>query len=181
MVAPAVVAGIAGRTALKQGIKIAAKQGVKQGAKAAATGAAKRSAKGVITEAMPTLSRFASNPAMAKRFLKTKAGKKAMFNFGTDLLSTDDAQHSIEKIIKQMKGKMKGRQDFDSATQEFNASQINTDEIKNKLHSGELTAEDMTRLTADMKQSIAEMQDILQKLESMQTVQLQQENAQATR
>lgn len=186
MVAPVVVA--AGRVAVTQGAKIVAKQAakaaVKQGAKTAAKTAAKQGAKAaakqgakavasksagkIVTEAMPTISRLAKNPRVAGRFLGTKAGKKAMFNFGIDFLNSKEAMRAIEKFVNNNMRKMSKSQE-----EKYTNAKNNVRNSKEAISSQDLTPEQVQEIARNMKQSIAEMRTILEQLEGAKTAQNQ--------
>ncbi|MBO5740199.1 MAG: hypothetical protein J6R52_04000 [Alphaproteobacteria bacterium] len=186
MVAPVVVA--AGRVAVTQGAKIVAKQtakaAVKQGAKTAAKTAAKQGAKAaakqgakavasksagkIVTEAMPTISRLAKNPRVAGRFLGTKAGKKAMFNFGIDFLNSKEAMRAIEKFVNNNMRKMSKSQE-----EKYTNAKNNVRNSKEAISSQDLTPEQVQEIARNMKQSIAEMRAILEQLEGAKTAQNQ--------
>lgn len=182
MVAPVVVA--AGRVAITQGAKIAAKQAVKQGAKTAAKTAAKQGAKAaakqggkavasksagkIVTEAMPTITRLAKNPRVAGRFLGTKAGKKAMFNFGIDFLNSKEAMRAIEKFVNNNMRKMSKSQE-----EKYTNAKNNVRNSKEAISSRDLTPEQVQEIARNMKQSIAEMRTILEQLEGAKTAQNQ--------
>ncbi len=182
MVAPVVVA--AGRVAITQGAKIAAKQAVKQGAKTAAKTAAKQGAKAaakqggkavasksagkIVTEAMPTITRLAKNPRVAGRFLGTKAGKKAMFNFGIDFLNSKEAMRAIEKFVNNNMRKMSKSQE-----EKYTNAKNNVRNSKEAISSQDLTPEQVQEIARNMKQSIAEMRTILEQLEGAKTAQNQ--------
>ncbi len=182
MVAPVVAA--AGRVAITQGAKIVAKQAVKQGAKTAAKAAAKQGAKvaakqgakavasksagKIVTEAMPTITRLAKNPRVAGRFLGTKAGKKAMFNFGIDFLNSKEAMRAIEKFINNNMRKMSKSQQ-----EKYKNAKNNVRNNKDAISSRDLTPEQVQEIARNMKQSIAEMRAILEQLEGAKTAQNQ--------
>ncbi len=186
MVAPVVVA--AGRVAITQGAKIVAKQAakaaVKQGAKTAAKAAAKQGAKvaakqggkavasksagKIVTEAMPTITRLAKNPRVAGRFLGTKAGKKAMFNFGIDFLNSKEAMRAIEKFVNNNMRKMSKSQE-----EKYTNAKNNVRNSKDAISSRDLTPEQVQEISRNMKQSIAEMRAILEQLEGAKTAQNQ--------
>lgn len=186
MVAPVVVA--AGRVAVTQGAKIVAKQAakaaVKQGAKTAAKTAAKQGTKAaakqgtkavasksagkIVTEAMPTISRLAKNPRVAGRFLGTKAGKKAMFNFGIDFLNSKEAMRAIEKFVNNNMRKMSKSQE-----EKYKNAKNNVRNSKEAISSRDLTPEQVQEIARNMKQSIAEMRAILEQLEGAKTAQNQ--------
>ena len=174
MVAPVVVA--AGRVAVTQGAKIVAKQAakaaVKQGAKTAAKQGAKavasKSAGKIVTEAMPTISRLAKNPRVVGRFLGTKAGKKAMFNFGIDFLNSKEAMRAIEKFVNNNMRKMSKSQE-----EKYTNAKNNVRNSKEAISSRDLTPEQVQEIARNMKQSIAEMRTILEQLEGAKTAQNQ--------
>lgn len=186
MVAPVVAA--AGRVAVTQGAKIVAKQAakaaVKQGAKTAAKAAAKQGAKvaakqggkavasksagKIVAEAMPTITRLAKNPRVAGRFLGTKAGKKAMFNFGIDFLNSKEAMRAIEKFVNNNMRKMSKSQE-----EKYTNAKNNVRNSKDAISSRDLTPEQVQEIARNMKQSITEMRAILEQLEGAKTAQNQ--------
>ncbi len=194
MVAPVVAA--AGRVAVTQGAKIVAKAAVKQGAKTAAKAAAKQGAKAaakaaakqgakvaakqgakavasksagkIVTDAMPTITRLAKNPRVAGRFLGTKAGKKAMFNFGIDFLNSKEAMRAIEKFVNNNMRKMSKSQE-----EKYTNAKNNVRNSKEAISSRDLTPEQVQEIARNMKQSIAEMRAILEQLEGAKTAQNQ--------
>lgn len=158
----------AAKAAAKQGTKTAAKQGAKVAAKQGAKAVASKSAGKIVTEAMPTITRLAKNPRVAGRFLGTKAGKKAMFNFGIDFLNSKEAMHAIEKFINNNMRKMSKSQQ-----EKYTNAKNNVRNSKDAISSRDLTPEQVQEIARNMKQSIAEMRTILEQLEGAQTAQNQ--------
>lgn len=173
----ALVGRQAAKTAVKQGVKVAAKKGAKaaatKGAKVAAgkgaKAAASKSASKVFRNAIPTLSRLATNPGAAKRFLKTRAGKTALFNFGIDLLNTKDAQKAIESFISNRTKSGTNNPKMDAAEKKYQKAKARTSQAKSKMSGKDLTAQEVQELTEVMKQSIAEMHEYLEILEQNQS------------
>ncbi|MDO4423653.1 MAG: hypothetical protein Q4C08_02545 [Pseudomonadota bacterium] len=175
-----IVAKQAAKAAVKQGAKTAAKAAAKQGAKAAAKPGAKvaakqgakavasKSAGKIVTDAMPTITRLAKNPRVAGRFLGTKAGKKAMFNFGIDFLNSKEAMRAIEKFVNNNMRKMSKSQE-----EKYTNAKNNVRNSKEAIFSRDLTPEQVQEIARNMKQSIAEMRAILEQLEGAKTAQNQ--------
>ena len=192
MVAPVVAAGA--KIAVKQGVKIAAKQAAKAAAKQAAkkgakvaaaqvakkgaktaakkivkkgaTRAASRTAYSVLYDATPTFSRLLQNPAAAKRFLKTKAGKTAMFNLGMDLVRTKDAKNAINQIFKQTP-QTKRQEDL---IKQYESIQQRIDELQKQIKGNNKTTHDVKEMSAKMQRLLRDLMDILQKLKQSQVL-----------
>ena len=163
-----IVAKQAAKAAVKQGAKAAAKQGAKVAAKQGGKAVASKSAGKIVTEAMPTITRLAKNPRVAGRFLGTKAGKKAMFNFGIDFLNSKEAMRAIEKFINNNMRKMSKSQE-----EKYTNAKNNVRSNKDAISSRDLTPEQVQEISRNMKQSIAEMRAILEQLEGAKTAQNQ--------
>ena len=159
----------AAKTAVKQGVKVAAKKGAKAAATKGAKATASKSASKVFRNAIPTLSRLATNPGAAKRFLKTRAGKTALFNFGIDLLNTKDAQKAIESFISNRTKSGTNNPKMDAAEKKYQKAKARTSQVKSKMSGKDLTAQEVQELTEVMKQSIAEMHEYLEILEQNQS------------
>lgn len=174
--AASAAARIAAGTAAKQGARAAAGAAARQGARAAGT----RTAQGVFGSAMPTFARLIQNPNAAGRFLKSRAGKKAMFEFGIDLLNTKDAQRAADKIMSNIGNMFGGDKQYQETADKYRKNKAKTDDITDRVHGNNLTPEQVNELMLSMKQSIEEMREVLAVLERMQAIQMQNTTGQNT-
>ena len=129
-----------------------------------------------IARALPVIARFAKNPRVFKRFLGTKAGKKAMWKYGTMAVKSKTVQNGVAKFMSRAGNKMKGDKDYKKMEKEYALLQKKVAKLEAQLESAQVSQEKMQTLTFTLGRQVVEMQQLLTQMQAQyqKTVQAQQ-------
>lgn len=105
--------------------------------------------------------RILANPRVLKRFLGTRAGKKATLKYGSMLLNSRMAQNAIEKFINRNDDTMQNNKAYKQQKKEYIALQKRVARLEAQLDSARDNNEKMSELTFALGRSVVEMQNLL--------------------
>lgn len=128
--------------------------------------------------AIPVVVRAISKPKVFKRFLGTKAGKKAVLKWGKMLVNSKIAQSSIDKLMNRMGNSGKNSTKYKKMTKEYVALQKKVaaleeqlETVKNDNVALETKTFTLGRQVVQMQQLYKQMLTELQKQQQMMMVQ----------
>ena len=134
----------------------------------------------IIVRAIPTVVRAAAKPAVFKRFLGTKAGKKAILKYGTMLVKSKDVRNSIGNFINRNGNKMKNDKAYKQQVKEYANLQKRVEKLEKQLAIAQDNNEKIQTLTFSLGRSVVEMQQLLSQMQAQYQQALQQQIAMAT-
>lgn len=129
----------------------------------------------IIIRAIPTVMRAVSKPAVFKRFLGTKAGKKAVLKYGTMLVKSKDVRKAIGNFINRNGDKMKNDQAYKQQLKDYAAMEKRVEKLEQQLVAARDNNEKIQTLTFTLGRNVVEMQQLLTQMQAQyqQTVQRQ--------
>ncbi len=129
--------------------------------------------------AIPVVVRAISKPKVFKRFLGTKAGKKAVLKWGKMLVNSKIAQSSIDKLMNRMGNSGKNSTKYKKMTKEYVALQKKVaaleeqlETVKNDNVALETKTFTLGRQVVQMQQLYKQMLTELQKQQQMMMAQV---------
>lgn len=119
--------------------------------------------------------RVLANPKVLKRFLGTKAGRKAVYKYGSMLVNSKMAQDAVQKFMNKNGKSLSGNQDYAAQEKQFvklqkqiASLQAQIDKNKDDQIAMQTATFTMGRRVVEMQQLYAQMQMELNKMQQMQ-------------
>lgn len=110
--------------------------------------------------------RVLAKPAVIKRFLKTKAGKKTMFKFARMMMESKLIQKVIDKFTKKNDGVLRGNKEFKKLENEYKELQKKTQELQGKLEKMQENQQATEVLAFSLGRTVVEMKRLLEKMQA---------------
>ena len=118
--------------------------------------------------------RILANPKVLKRFLGTKAGKKATLKYGSMLLNSKMAQNAIGKFINRNGETMKDNKAYKQQLKDYARLQKRVEKLEGQLDNARDNGEKMSELTFTLGRNVVEMQRLLAQMHTQYQQQMQQ-------
>ena len=118
--------------------------------------------------------RVLANPKVLKRFLGTKAGKKATLKYGSMLLNSRMAQNAIGKFMNRNGDALKNDKAYKQQTKEYAALQKRVERLESQLDRAHDNNDKMSELTFTLGRSVVEMQHLLAQMQAQYQSHMQQ-------
>lgn len=118
--------------------------------------------------------RLLANPKVLKRFLGTKAGKKAALKYGNMLLNSKMAQNAIDKFMNKNGNAMKGDKVFKRQQKDYIALQKRVAKLEAQLDRAHDNNDKMSELTFSLGRNVVEMQRLLAQMQAQYQANIQQ-------
>lgn len=118
--------------------------------------------------------RLLANPKVLKRFLGTKAGKKAALKYGNMLLNSKMAQNAIDKFMNKNGNAMKGDKVFKRQQKDYIALQKRVAKLEAQLDRAHDNNDKMSELTFTLGRNVVEMQRLLAQMQAQYQANIQQ-------
>lgn len=118
--------------------------------------------------------RVLANPRVLKRFLGTKAGKKATLKYGSMLLNSRMAQNAIGKFMNRNGDALKNDKAYKQQTKEYAALQKRVERLESQLDRAHDNNDKMSELTFTLGRSVVEMQHLLAQMQAQYQSHMQQ-------
>lgn len=118
--------------------------------------------------------RLLANPKVLKRFLGTKAGKKAALKYGNMLLNSKMAQNAIDKFMNKNGNAMKGDKAFKRQQKDYIALQKRVAKLEAQLDRAHDNNDKMSELTFTLGRNVVEMQRLLAQMQAQYQANIQQ-------
>ena len=118
--------------------------------------------------------RILANPKVLKRFLGTKAGKKATLKYGSMLLNSKMAQNAIGKFINRNDGMMKNNKEYEQQLRDYARLQKRVEKLEMQLDRAHDNNDKMSELTFTLGRNVVEMRHLLVQMQSQYQNQMQQ-------
>lgn len=118
--------------------------------------------------------RILANPKVLKRFLGTKAGKKATLKYGSMLLNSKMAQNAIGKFINRNDGMMKNNKEYEQQLRDYARLQKRVEKLEMQLDRAHDNNDKMSELTFTLGRNVVEMRHLLVQMQSQYQNQTQQ-------
>ena len=109
-----------------------------------------------------------------KRFLGTKAGKKATLKYGSMLLNSKMAQTAIGKFINRHGDTMKNNKEYKQQLKDYARLQKRVEKLETQLDRARDNSDKMSELTFTLGRNVVEMQQLLAQMQSQYQAQMQQ-------
>ncbi|MBQ4130636.1 MAG: hypothetical protein IJD69_04680 [Alphaproteobacteria bacterium] len=133
----------------------------------------------IIVRAIPTVLRAVAKPAVFKRFLGTKAGKKAVLKYGTMLVKSKDVRNAIGNFINRNGDKMKNDKAYKQQLKDYAAMEKRVEKLEQQLAAAHDNNEKIQILTFTLGRNVVEMQQLLVQMQAQYQQTLQQQMAMA--
>ncbi len=124
--------------------------------------------------------RVLANPRVLKRFMGTRAGKKAALKYGSMLLNSKMARDAVGKFMNRSGGAMKGNRDFAKMEREYARLERRVEKLETQLDAVRNNDEKISELTFTLGRNVVEMQQLLAQMQALYQQTLQQQMAMAT-
>ncbi len=118
--------------------------------------------------------RVLANPKVLKRFLGTKAGKKATIKYGSMLLRSKMARNALDKFINRNGASMSDRREYKKMVKEYSALQKRIDKLESQLDKSRQDNAKMQELTFSLGRCVVEMNKMLAQLQAQYQSHMQQ-------
>ena len=135
-----------------------------------------------VVAMLPTVVRAIAKPKVFKRFLGTKAGKRAMLKSGTMLLRSKSVQNTLSKFMSKNDKQMAGNKEYEESKQKYEQLQKRIAELEKQLDAARDNQSQMETLTFTLGRQVVQMQQLLKDMQQQQNEYVKQMlNAQHTR
>lgn len=118
--------------------------------------------------------RVLANPRVLKRFLGTRAGKKATLKYGSMLLNSRMAQNAIGKFINRNGETMKNNKEYKQQLKDYARLQKRVEKLESQLDRAHDNNDKMSELTFTLGRNVVEMQQLLAQMQSQYQAHMQQ-------
>lgn len=135
-----------------------------------------------VVAMLPTVVRAIAKPKVFKRFLGTKAGKRAMLKSGTMLLRSKSVQNTLSKFVSKNDKQMAGNKEYEEYKKKYEQLQKRIAELEKQLDAARDNQSQMETLTFTLGRQVVQMQQLLKDMQQQQNEYVKQMlNAQHTR
>ena len=110
--------------------------------------------------------RVLANPKVLKRFLGTRAGKKATLKYGSMLLNSRMVQNAIGKFIGRNGDTMKNNKEYKQQLKDYARLQKRVEKLESQLDRALDNNDKMSELTFALGRNVVEMQRLLAQMQS---------------
>lgn len=118
--------------------------------------------------------RVLANPRVLKRFLGTRAGKKATLKYGSMLLNSRMAQNAIGKFINRNGNAMKNDKEYKQQLRDYARLQKRVEKLESQLDRARDNNDKMSELTFTLGRNVVEMQRLLAQMQRQYQSHMQQ-------
>lgn len=118
--------------------------------------------------------RVLANPRVLKRFLGTRAGKKATLKYGSMLLNSRMAQNAIGKFINRNGNTMKNDKEYKQQLRDYARLQKRVEKLESQLDRAHDNNDKMSELTFTLGRNVVEMQRLLAQMQTQYQSHMQQ-------
>ena len=119
----------------------------------------------VIIRALPTAARALAKPRVFKRFLGTRAGKRATLKYGTMLIKSKDVRNSVGKFIKNNGSFLRSKKEYRQNEQEYAKLVKKIEKLEQQLADAKLIEQKMQELTFTLGRQVVQMRHLLEKMD----------------
>ena len=118
--------------------------------------------------------RILANPKVLKRFLGTKAGKKATIKYGNMLLNSKIVQNAIARFINRNDDTMKNNKEYKQQLRDYARLQKRVEKLEVQLDHARDDNNKMSALTFTLGRNVVEMRRLLAQMQTQYQNQMQQ-------
>ena len=118
--------------------------------------------------------RVLANSRVLKRFLGTRAGKKATLKYGSMLLNSRMAQNAIGKFINRNGDAMKNDKEYKQQLRDYARLQKRVKKLESQLDRARDNNDKMSELTFTLGRNVVEMQRLLAQMQTQYQSHMQQ-------
>ena len=118
--------------------------------------------------------RVLANSRVLKRFLGTRAGKKATLKYGSMLLNSRMAQNAIGKFINRNGDAMKNDKEYKQQLRDYARLQKRVEKLESQLDRARDNNDKMSELTFTLGRNVVEMQRLLAQMQTQYQSHMQQ-------
>ena len=131
----------------------------------------------IIARAAPTIIRAATNPKAFKRFLGTRAGKKATIKYGTMLVRSKDVRSAIEKMVNRKPKQEKTDKSYEKMLAKYERLIQDIEKIQADVAASGDDTNRVQQLSFALGRRVVEMRRLYSEMQRYQQSQLQQNRA----
>lgn len=110
--------------------------------------------------------RVLANPKILKRFLGTKAGKRAAFKYGSMLVNSKAVQNTIGKFMNNNGDKLKNDREYKKLAREYADLQQKVAKLEAQIDAQRDNNERVQTLTFTMGRTVVEMQRLYAQMQT---------------
>ncbi|MBQ8294038.1 MAG: hypothetical protein IJX89_01460 [Alphaproteobacteria bacterium] len=110
--------------------------------------------------------RVLANPKVLKRFLGTKAGKRAAFKYGSMLVKSKTIQNAIGKFMNNNGEKLQSDKDYKKLAREYASLQQKIAKLEGQIDAQRNNNEKIQTLTFTMGRTVVEMQRLYAQMQT---------------
>lgn len=114
--------------------------------------------------ALPVVVRAISKPKIFKRFLGTKAGKKAALKWGKMLVNSKIAQRSIDKLMNRMGNAGQNNKEYKAMVKEYQSLQKKVAQLESKLETVQNDNVALETKTFTLGRQVVQMRQLYQQM-----------------
>ena len=118
--------------------------------------------------------RVLANPKVLKRFLGTKAGKKATLKYGSMLLNSRMAKNAIGKFMNHNGKNISGNKDYAKLEKEYARIQKRVEKLETQLDRARDNDAKISELTFTLGRNVVEMRQLLAQMQELYQSHVQQ-------
>lgn len=118
--------------------------------------------------------RVLANPKVLKRFLGTKAGKKAVLKYGNMLLNSKIVQNTIDKFINRNDDTMKNNKEYKQQVRDYARLCKRVEQLEKQMDLARDNSDKISELTFALGRNVVEMQRLLAQMQAQYQAQMQQ-------
>ncbi len=110
--------------------------------------------------------RVLANPRVLKRFLGTKAGKKATLKYGSMLLNSKMAQNAIGKFINRNGDTLRDSKEYKQQLKDYARLQKRVEKLESQLDRAHDSNDKLSELTFTLGRNVVEMQRLFAQMQA---------------
>lgn len=118
--------------------------------------------------------RILANPRILKRFLGTRAGKKAVLKYGSMLLKSKMIRNAIQRFMGGIGKSLTGDKEYKKNEKEYTRLLQRMEKLESQLESVRDNNEKISELTFALGRTVVEMQRLLTQMQSLYQQRVQQ-------
>jgi len=115
---------------------------------------------------MPTILRFILKPKVLMRFLKGKAGRKALFGAGRMLLNSKMTQNLIDKFMNKNDDKLKQDKNYPEMQKQYQELQSRVQELEAKLQKNQENTDSVQAVAFSIGRNVVEMRNLYAQMQA---------------
>ena len=119
----------------------------------------------VLLRAAPTVARAFAKPKVFKRFLGTRAGKRATLKYGTMLVNTKEVQNGFDRLFRRGDNQQPQDKEYSKLIKKYEKLAAEVEQLESEFsHAGD-DVDKIQTITFKLGRRVVEMRRLLQEME----------------